>query len=696
MSVPGISLRHSKLWPTRTIVIAVIAVLLSSLLPPASFQIVWAAGNYPVVAGSDSPIGYWRLDETTGTAAADASSGHANPLTYQGGYTLASRPGAISGDVDPAVALNGTTGTVTATKATTTTTTNWSLEAWLNPSTLPQAGVVAYDGQIGTNGYGFAVGATTGTSLSSGSNLIGIVGSVGMFDSGFNFSSANTWYHVVMTRDTTTIRLYANAVVQTTTSTLAPIAPGARFALGSGFTSSSVQMNPLAGTIDEAASYNALLSAGRIKAHYTEGASAQSSFGNWIALTPSNPPSTRFEPAMGWDAAHNKVVLFGGQNSAGAGIQETWTWDGTTWVRLTPATQPSARWGSKLVYDAAIGKMVLFGGKAGSQAQQDTWTWDGTNWTSVTTSTKPSKRLEYGLAYDAAHSVVVLFGGTTGSAALQDTYTFNGTNWTALSPASKPSIRSALAMTYNTTAANVVLFGGVNGTTYNAETWTWNGTNWSQLTPPTTPSARANSGLAFNALTNSVALVGGVNGSTYFGDTWTWDGTNWTLQAPALTPTVRSGAGFAYNGVNDSDSLFGGLSGSTFLNDTKTWATPPGIPASLNATAGNTQVTINWTAPSAGGSAITGYVITPYVGITPGTSTNASTSPATITGLTNCTAYSFKVYAKNVVGNGPVATSNSVTPANTPGAPTSVVAAPGNGSATGSWTAPSSGGSPIT
>src|SRR6266550_3062766 len=96
MSVPGISLRHSKLWPTRTIVIAVIAVLLSSLLPPASFQIVWAAGNYPVVAGSDSPIGYWRLDETTGTAAADASSGHANPLTYQVAYTPESPPAPIS------------------------------------------------------------------------------------------------------------------------------------------------------------------------------------------------------------------------------------------------------------------------------------------------------------------------------------------------------------------------------------------------------------------------------------------------------------------------------------------------------------------------------------------------------------------------------------------------------------------------
>lgn len=675
---------------------AVAAALLAALLPLTPIDVVWAAGNYPVVAASDVPIGYWRLNESSGTSAADSSSAHANPLTYQGGFTLVYQPGAISGDADPGVALNGSNGAVTATKATTTGTTNWSLEAWLNPSTLPQAGVVAYDGQLGTNGYGFAVGATNGSSLSSGSHLIGIIGSVTMFDSGFNFSAPNTWYHVVMTRDTSKVTLYANAVAQPTTSTLSPVAPGARFSLGSGFTSTSVQMNPFAGRIDEAASYNGLLSPGRILAHYTEGAAAQSAFGSWTTASPSTPPSARFEPAMGWDAANNKVVLFGGKSSTGTAIQETWTWDGTTWTKLTPATQPSARWGAKLVYDTAIGKMVLFGGRTSAAAQQDTWTWNGTTWTSVTTSTKPAARLEYGLAYDAARSVVVMFGGTTGSAALQDTYTFNGTNWTLKAPAVKPSIRSQVAMTYNTATNNTVLFGGVNGSTYSAETWTWDGTNWTLKTPAGAPSSRSNAGLAYNTMTSTVVLIGGVNGSSYFGDTWTWDNTNWTQQLPASSPTVRAGAGFALNGASGSDALFGGLSGTTYLNDTKAWATPPGAPTAVNATAGNAQATVSWTAPLSGGSAITGYVVTPYVGNTPGTPANPSASPVTITGLTNGTTYTFKVFAKNVIGNGPVAASNAVTPASTPGVPTNVVAVPGNAQASVSWTAPGSGGSPIT
>lgn len=54
------------------------------------------------------------------------------------------------------------------------------------------------------------------------------------------------------------------------------------------------------------------------------------------------------------------MVLFGGKNSSGTAIQETWTWDGTTWTKLTPATQPPARWGTQLVYDTALAKMVLF------------------------------------------------------------------------------------------------------------------------------------------------------------------------------------------------------------------------------------------------------------------------------------------------------------------------------------------------
>ncbi len=74
------------------------------------------------------------------------------------------------------------------------------------------------------------------------------------------------------------------------------------------------------------------------------------------------------------------------------------------------------------------------------------------------------------------------------------------------------------------------------------------------------------------------------------------------------------------------------------------------------------------------------------------------TRPATVTGLTNGTAYTFTVTATNAIGTSPPsAVSNTVTPANVPGAPTNVVAVAGDGLATVSWRAPTNtGGVPIT
>jgi len=100
---------------------------------------------------------------------------------------------------------------------------------------------------------------------------------------------------------------------------------------------------------------------------------------------------------------------------------------------------------------------------------------------------------------------------------------------------------------------------------------------------------------------------------------------------------------------------------------TQAAATVPGAPTNVVATAGNGSATVNWTAPSNGGSAITSYTITPYVGTTARASTTISGSPpatsATITGLTNGTTYTFKVSATNAIGTGPQsAASNAVKP----------------------------------
>ncbi len=55
----------------------------------------------------------------------------------------------------------------------------------------------------------------------------------------------------------------------------------------------------------------------------------------------------------------------------------------------------------------------------------------------------------------------------------------------------------------------------------------------------------------------------------------------------------------------------------------------PGAPTITAATAGSLAATLTWTAPANGGSAITGYVVTPYIGTvaqTPQTFTGTATT----------------------------------------------------------------------
>ena len=79
------------------------------------------------------------------------------------------------------------------------------------------------------------------------------------------------------------------------------------------------------------------------------------------------------------------------------------------------------------------------------------------------------------------------------------------------------------------------------------------------------------------------------------------------------------------------------------------------------ATAGDTQVSVTFTAPAnVGGGAISGYIVVSTPSSITGT---GASSPITVSGLSNGTAYTFKVFATNAYGPSALsAASNSVTP----------------------------------
>jgi fibronectin type 3 domain-containing protein len=123
--------------------------------------------------------------------------------------------------------------------------------------------------------------------------------------------------------------------------------------------------------------------------------------------------------------------------------------------------------------------------------------------------------------------------------------------------------------------------------------------------------------------------------------------------------------------------------------------TAPGVPQSLSATRGNTQIALSWSAPSSdGGSALSGYKIyqsTDNSNFGSPIATQTATS-LTVTSLTNGTTYYYKVLAYNAIGDGSLTASVNGVPATTPGVPQSLSATKGVAQVALSWSAPASNG----
>lgn len=131
-------------------------------------------------------------------------------------------------------------------------------------------------------------------------------------------------------------------------------------------------------------------------------------------------------------------------------------------------------------------------------------------------------------------------------------------------------------------------------------------------------------------------------------------------------------------------------------SNTVTPGTTPHPPTLVHATGGDASAVVTFTPPMrTGGAPISSYTVTASPG---GKFASGLASPITVTGLTNGTAYTFTVTAKNIHGMSlPSDPSNSVTPATAPDPPTDATATAGHMEATVSFTPPvDDGGAPIT
>ena len=180
-----------------------------------------------------------------------------------------------------------------------------------------------------------------------------------------------------------------------------------------------------------------------------------------------------------------------------------------------------------------------------------------------------------------------------------------------------------------------------------------------------------------------------------------------TITGIARTATSRTVTGLVNGRTYTFQVRANNLFGASPLSAPSNAVTPQGLPSAPTAVVavrGNTTVDLSWTPGSDGGSPVTSWQVQVRTGgLTIRTDTVTGSTPSTtVTGLTNGTAYNFRVLAVNANGTGAASgNSNTVTPATVPGAPTIGTAvsgvAGGAVNAQAVWSAPASnGGSNIT
>ncbi len=205
----------------------------------------------------------------------------------------------------------------------------------------------------------------------------------------------------------------------------------------------------------------------------------------------------------------------------------------------------------------------------------------------------------------------------------------------------------------------------------------FNSANGHLVTSVTIPSGLTSIGR--NAFSNCASLTS----ITFLGFVApTTVGPNWI----SGTPGGIRGHAYAISNFPAPGGVFHGLTMGANIP-----LTAPDAPTGLNATPGNAQISLNWTAPAFnGGSNIIGYNVYRSTSEIGNYTLIASTSGTTHTDTarTNGQTYWYNVSAVNIVGEGAKTAIVSSTPFTVPDAPTGLLAIFGNVQVTLNWTAP--------
>jgi len=217
----------------------------------------------------------------------------------------------------------------------------------------------------------------------------------------------------------------------------------------------------------------------------------------WSEILPvgTAPPFRCYGASSVYDPGSNRLILFGGNSCLGFSFNDVWVLanaDGTgapQWIQLAPTGGPPvSRNNHTAVYDAANNRLVIFGGCAGGclPTLNDVWVLTNANgleagapnWVQLSaTGGPPAARQNSRAAYESVTNRMIVFGGQDGGGSLATVFeeiwvlaNANGLEagtptWSQLSPMGAPvsgTIGYYLAsMVYDATANRMTVFGGL-------------------------------------------------------------------------------------------------------------------------------------------------------------------------------------------------------------------------------------------
>ncbi len=296
-----------------------------------------------------------------------------------------------------------------------------------------------------------------------------------------------------------------------------------------------------------------------------------------------------FAPRQGqtavFDAARNRVIVFGGEDASGF-RNDVWafTLDGTPhWTQLAPqGAAPEPRTQHCAVFDPVSNRMIVFGGRGSSGYLADTWELSLNGqpvWSQMTPAgSPPGARHSASAAYDTRRHAMIVSGGVDGFSTRNEIFILSlegVVRWT-LKPqaAGGPAARRNHVSVYDLVADRLVIFGGY-AMGDSADTWSLpieGAPVWKRhATSGPWPTARERHCGVYDALTRRLVIFGGRTATTTLSDAWSLaltDGATWepivTDGEPAVPRHTHSGV---LDGENHQLIALAGVNSGTLRND---------------------------------------------------------------------------------------------------------------------------------